>query len=250
MWTSFVTAIRFLTILPVPERWAARCADPNDQNLSLLYYPLVGLVIGLLLLGTYFLTAILSPVLQAILIVTVWVVITGALHLDGLADSADAWLGGHGDCERTLAILHDTSVGVAALVAVVLTLLLKILVLAELTDFTLPAIVMAPVIGRSMALLLFNTTRYVREQGIATSLIQSLPRQRINLILLAVTLIIIGVLHRYAILMLLCVMAGFLALRYLMIHRIGGTTGDTAGALIEFTELMVLFGLVLAEKLL
>jgi len=249
MWSSLVTALRFLTIIPVPARWAAPHYDVKP-DLSLLFYPLVGLLLGLLLLGVCVFSGIFSPALQALFVVMVWVLLTGGLHLDGVADSADAWLGGHGDRERTLAILRDTSVGVAAVLALILTLALKVLLLAELMDLKLQAIVIAPIIGRSMVLLLFNTTAYVRGQGIASTLIASLPRQRINLILFALMIIVIGVLSLDGLLMLFCVLVGFLVLRYLMVRRLGGTTGDTAGALIEFGEILVLFGLVLAEKLL
>ena len=252
MWRGLVIAVRFLTILPVPERWsvAQRESTGNDQNRSILYYPLVGLIIGFVLLGVCLLTNLFSPILQAVVVITVWVIITGALHLDGLADSADAWLGGHGDRERTLTILQDTSVGVAAVVALILALLLKVFVLAELERFKYHAIIIAPVIGRSMVLILFVTTRYVREQGIASSLTESIPRQPVNLVLLTVAIIVIAILHVNALLMLFFVTAGFVGLRYLMVRRLGGTTGDTAGALIEFSEIMVLMGLLLAEKLL
>lgn len=249
MWPSLVIALRFLTIIPLPAPWAAP-QDNAQPDLSLLFYPLVGLLLGLLLLGIGLLTSIFSPALQALFVVTAWVLLTGGLHLDGVADSADAWLGGHGNRERTLAILRDTSVGVAAVIALILTLALKVLLLAELVDFKLQAIVIAPVIGRCMVLLLFNTTAYVREEGIASTLIASLPRQRINLILFAVIIIVIGVLSLDGLLMLFCVLVGFLILRFLMVTRLGGTTGDTAGALIEFSEMLVLLGLLLAEKVL
>lgn len=250
MWSSFVTALRFLTIIPIPEHWLKQPVDTRQEGLSLLYYPLVGLIIGVCLLATYFLTGIFSVYLQAILIVIVWVIMTGALHLDGVADSADAWLGGHGDRERTLQILRDTAVGVAGVVAIVLTLMLKTLVLAELMKLKMQAVVAVPVIGRSVVLLLLLTTRYVRAEGLGKALTEAVPVKWLVFVLVAVVLLLIAILHIYAFLMLFCVLCGFLGLRYLMIRRIGGTTGDTAGALVEFCEILALLGLVLAEKLL
>ena len=191
MWPSLASAIRFLTIIPFP---ATESTDEASPDHSILYYPLVGLLIGLVLLGTELLCGLFSAPLQALCIVAVWAVITGGLHLDGIADTADAWLGGHGDRERTLEILRDTSVGVAAVIAIVLILAFKVMLLAELQTYQVAAVLMAPVMGRTMVMLLFNTTPYVREQGIASSMIASLPRQRIYLIVLAVTLIVLGVL--------------------------------------------------------
>lgn len=250
MWYALVFALRFLTIIPIPASWIKKPVEANQQGLSLLYYPLVGFIIGLFLLIVFLSTKYFSVNLQSIMIVITWVIITGALHLDGVADSADAWLGGHGDRDRTLNILRDTAVGVAGVVAIVLTLLLKVVVLTELHALKLQAVVLAPVIGRTIVMLLFLTTPYVREEGLGKSLATAIPRKWIVMVLIAVPIIVIAVLHIYAFLMLFFVLCGFLGLRFLMIRRLGGTTGDTAGALIEFTEILVLLGLVLAEKLL
>ena len=110
------------------KRWIRKPVEVNQQGFSLLYYPLVGFIIGLFLLMVFFGTGFFTANLQSIMIVITWVIITGALHLDGVADSADAWLGGHGDRDRTLNILRDTAVGVAGVVAIVLTLILKVVV--------------------------------------------------------------------------------------------------------------------------
>ncbi|PWQ89005.1 adenosylcobinamide-GDP ribazoletransferase, partial [Enterococcus faecium] len=84
-----------------------------------------GLLFGLLLwLASHLLQGTPSP-LHAALLLTLWVLLSGALHLDGLADSADAWLGGFGDRERTLRIMKDPRSGPIAVVTLVLVLLLK-----------------------------------------------------------------------------------------------------------------------------
>lgn len=103
---AFLVALQFLTRLPVRLR-----AAPSEEELgrSLLFYPLVGLLIGMLLttLAMAISAAGISDLLGAALVLAAWVVLTGGLHLDGLADSADAWSGGRGDRERTLAIMKD-----------------------------------------------------------------------------------------------------------------------------------------------
>jgi len=248
MWNALAIALRFLTIIPIPQNWSAQSDDVNRHGLSLLFYPLVGLIIGLILLMVLTVTGIFSHHLQAIIIVTVWVVITGALHLDGVADSADAWLGGHGDRERTLQILRDTNVGVAAVIAIVLTLVLKTLALAELNTLKTQAVVLAPVIGRTMVMLLLVTTRYVRSEGLGSHLTASLPKRHSITVVIGIFFLVIVVLQLQAVVMLFCVMTGFLGLRHLMMRRLGGTTGDTAGALVELSELLVLLGLALAER--
>ena len=100
----FWIALQFLSSLPVRLPGMPR---PEELGRSLLFYPLVGLLFGVLL---WVLNAMLGGVpllLHAALLLTAWVLLSGGLHLDGLADSADAWLGGFGDRERTLSIMKD-----------------------------------------------------------------------------------------------------------------------------------------------
>ena len=148
-------ALQFLTSLPI--RLPAM-PTPRQQGRSLLHYPAVGLFLGALLWLAALLLEGASPLLQAALLLALWVALTGALHLDGLADSADAWLGGFGDPARTLEIMKDPRSGPIAVVVLVLLLLLNhpmmpvtILaavplampkiepILASATDFTTPS---------------------------------------------------------------------------------------------------------------
>lgn len=105
---AFWIALQFLSSLPV--RLAGMPA-PEQMGRSLLCYPLVGLLFGGVLWAASALLAGSPPMLQAALLLCIWVWLSGALHLDGLADSADAWLGGFGDRERTLTIMKDRAAG-------------------------------------------------------------------------------------------------------------------------------------------
>lgn len=238
----FLIALQFLTALPV------RITEPDATTTgrSLLYYPLVGLVIGALLAGLAWLLGDAPALLAAALLLAVWVVMTGALHLDGLADSADAWLGGLGDRERTLAIMKDPYCGPTGVVALVLALLIKFAALAYLApNQSWEILVVTPVLGRTALVLLFLTTPYVRPHGLGGLLANHLPR-RACIAMVMVTLAAIPLITGRAAIGLLLAMAGlFLMLRRLMLQRLGGTTGDTAGALVEITEATVLLTAVL-----
>src|SRR4030067_2574797 len=97
-------AIQFLTQIPV------RLKQPygeREVGASLLYYPLVGLLLGALLVGLNSLLHGVPVLLHAALLLAAWVGVTGALHLDGLADSADAWLGGIGSRGGRLAVMKE-----------------------------------------------------------------------------------------------------------------------------------------------
>mgnify|MGYP002870254812 FL=1 len=120
----FLIALQFLTCLPVRLR---SMPEPQQIGRSLLYYPLVGLLLGALLCLFGIALGNAAAPLNAALLLAAWVWLTGALHLDGLADSADAWVGGFGDRERTLAIMKDPRSGPVAVAVLVLLLLVSLL---------------------------------------------------------------------------------------------------------------------------
>ena len=235
----FLIALQFLSSLPVslPGMPAAR-----EVGRSLLYYPLVGLLFGLLLwLASHLLQGTPAP-LHAALLLTVWVLLSGALHLDGLADSADAWLGGFGDRERTLRIMKDPRSGPIAVVTLVLVLLLKFCALWVMVEQGVGAQwLLAPLIGRAAMLGLFLCTAYVRPGGLGQALAEHLPRRAAAWVLLGTALFCLF-LGGWVVVLALAVFAW---LRHLMCRRLGGTTGDTAGALLELLELAVTLGLAL-----
>ncbi|PWB51673.1 MAG: adenosylcobinamide-GDP ribazoletransferase [Nitrosomonadales bacterium] len=240
---AFLLALQFLTCLPVSLKAAP---GPAEWGRSVLAYPLIGLLIGLVLMGLQRLLGHADPLLQAALLTTAWALITGGLHLDGLADSADAWVGGHGDRVRTLAIMKDPRSGPAAVSTLMLTLLLKFAALAALLKAEAwPALLLAPLLGRSALVALLLTTPYVRPGGMGSALASHLPRIAA---LLALLLAAAGVLSagKPGWLALAAALAAWLLLRWLMVRRLGGTTGDTLGAAVELTETAVLLALALA----
>lgn len=239
---SFLIALQFLTSLPVR---LDRMPEPQAVGRSLLYYPLVGLLLGamLWLVGAVFENA--SAPLLAALLLTGWVALTSGLHLDGLADSADAWLGGFGDRERTLTIMKDPRSGPLAVVVLVLLLLLKFVALWTLlaTDHRL-ALLLAPLLGRSALLGLFLTTPYVRPGGLGQVLAEQMPRDTSRIALGGVVLACLALGSSGWLALAATVGVGWLS-RRAMCRRIGGTTGDTAGALLELVECAVLVVLAL-----
>ncbi|HKJ71910.1 MAG TPA: adenosylcobinamide-GDP ribazoletransferase [Gammaproteobacteria bacterium] len=232
-------AVALLTRLPVGAP-----ADPTDADLgrSVAFYPLVGLGLGLVLAAAAALAGQGPGLLAAVLVVTLWAAATGFLHLDGLADSADAWLGGHGDAERTLAILKDPYAGPAGVAAVVLALLIKVAALAPLlaAGGAAAALVVAAVLARAGAAGLLLTTAYVRPGGLGEVQAANLPRPAVWLAVgLSVLLaLILGGVTGFAVLVFAGIVLVFL--RWLMVRRLGGVTGDTLGAAIEIGEAVVL----------
>jgi len=233
-------ALQFLSSLPIR---LPGMPEPEQLGRSLLFYPLVGLLFGLILWGINLLLAGAPLVLHAALLLTVWVLLSGALHLDGLADSADAWLGGFGDRERTLTIMKDPRSGPIAVVTLILVMLLKFAALLALIEQGQGlALIIVPLLGRAALLGLFLTTPYVRAGGLGQALADHLPR-RAGWWVLGVSALACALIAGIVAVVISVVM--FFWLRQVMMRRLGGTTGDTAGALLELLEIGVLVGLAL-----
>lgn len=231
----FLLAVQFLTRLPVPLRAAPSDTETAD---SLLFHPLVGLLIGLLLLPLAAATAAghVPVLLGAALSLALWVGLTGGLHLDGLADSVDAWIGGHGDRERSLAIMKDPASGPMAVITLVLLLLIKFAALAALlVGKPLWPLLLAPVLGRTALPLLFLTTPYVRPGGLGSIMAARLRRGPAWLVVViaAGAALVPGCDGLWP---LAAGLLAFIVLRRMMLAAIGGTTGDTAGAVVELVE--------------
>lgn len=237
---SFLIALQFLTILPIPLKGTL---TNKEIGHSLLFYPVVGLLIGLVLgLLAWSLNAQL-PMVSAILVLTVWVTLSGALHLDGLADSADAWLGGIGDKAKTLLIMKDPAAGPIAVVTIVLVLLIKFVMLTVLlSQQNCWELIWSVILARTALPLLFLTTDYVRPRGLG-----SILKQQQSAIHTRRLMLIVGVLAVFSIglFALLFGLLFFLLLRYLMERRLNGFTGDTAGAMVELLEVALLIFFVL-----
>lgn len=242
----FFIAVQFLTRLPVHCK-----GESTHQQVaqSVLYYPLVGLIIGAVLWVVAILLNSIAPSLGAAVVLVVWVLITGGLHLDGLADSADAWAGGYGDRQKSLDIMKDPAAGPLAVVVLVLLLLVKFSAISYLLEHNhLWALLIAPIIGRLSIIALFVTTPYVRQQGLGATMAEQLERvHAYSVIVLTCGLVIVVFPVFIAIMLIGSALVVLYLLRYLMLKRLGGMTGDTIGASLEIVEalsVLLLAGLI------
>lgn len=238
----FWIALQFLTRLPVPSQGRI---SPDEQGRSVLLYPVVGVVIGIALVVTAWLVQSQLNLLGAALILMVWVGLTGALHLDGLADTVDAWVGGHADPDRTLEIMKDPYCGPMGLSAVIVLLLIKFAALYVLLEQAYWSwLLVAPLLARAAIVALFHWTPYVRARGLGSAMADNLPHDRVNWVLGGSALFALLVVGWGALIVLLVGAALFYWLRSKMVERLGGTTGDTAGAMVEIMEAVLLVALV------
>lgn len=239
-------ALSLLTRIPVRVHTPVR---DEDQAASVAFYPLIGLLIGLMLWLTAQLLITSNPFVAAVVVLMIWVGITGALHLDGLADSADAWLGGFGDKQRTLAIMKDPASGPAGVVAIVIVLLAKTAAISALIQQqNLLPLIIAPLLARAACSGLFLVLPYVRENGLASAAskhIHHVNTKRFLLLVLIASIVITFLGDQWE--MLAASLLVSAASIQMMKKRIEGFTGDTAGAQIEVVEMMALLVVVLTH---
>ena len=235
-------ALTFLTKLPWPWRGPA---DETALARSMFWFPWVGAVLGLIYWGAWWglHRALPAPAAAALLLtLTVWV--TGGLHLDGLADTADGLGGGRTPAEA-LAIMKDSRVGAFGVISLILGLVLKFSLFLSLAAQTsgAPSLLLFPVISRWSMVLLAYLSPYARaEGGLGQAMTLGVsPRVLLGASLSAggLSLLILGAPG----LVLLAAAAALIWLGSLYFQRrLGGITGDILGAANEVVEITVLTG--------
>lgn len=241
MRNEFWLALGFLTTLPTKTV----AYQPDELGRAGRWFPLIGLILGLLLAALYTVSALwFTPAITAVLVITLWAALTGGLHLDGLADCCDGLLASV-PRERRLEIMRDPRLGAFGVIGLVLALLLKATAVMALGS-PLPALLLAPVWARWFILWAARQPP-ARPGGLgnafAASLTPSILAQALILpILLLVTALYVDWHSLLAVMVAAIAMLGVLRLAQV---RIGGVTGDLFGAVVELTEITIL--LVLAR---
>jgi adenosylcobinamide-GDP ribazoletransferase len=239
---EFLQAIQFLTRLPLGKH---ANYTPGLAGAAVSWYAPTGLIIGVLMvLSGWIFSLLLPPFLVSAIVLSVWVAITGALHLDGLGDCGDAWMGAHTP-ERMLEIMKDTSCGIGALVAVILILLLKFSALTLLIgQGAWSMLLFAPVLARISLSLVIHYVPYRRAEGLGSSLKTDLNFNAIVISSLLMSLLLSLISFQAFIYGAIACGIAWLIIYRFFINPIRGATGDVYGALVEVTETLVLVGLV------
>jgi len=242
---AFLTALQFLTRIPVP------CREMSFEEVARATgaFPLVGMLIGLMLVGGWWLLRWLFPPLLAdALLLAFWIAITGGLHLDGFVDCCDGLLAARPP-EARLEILRDTAVGAYGVVGVVAFLLIKFAALASLLmGVRWSALLLAPTLGRWAMVYAIACYPYARPSGMGRPFKEAVGRRELAwATLMALAVALLG--HSWVGFLAFCVAWIFLVLfaRWVM-GRIPGLTGDVYGALCELVEVVVLLTFVAAGR--
>lgn len=234
------TAASFLTRVPVGRgAW-----DRRDVTRSVPWFPVVGGLIGLALAGAYAGLLLVLPALPAAAVTLgLSLLLTGAFHEDGLADTADA-LGGGRTRQEVLRILKDPSHGTYGVLAIVMSVVLRIAALATLDGWTAVAVLPgAHALSRGAAVQLLATVRPATGEGLGASFGEAVTRRDAATSVAAALLIGIVSMGGWVTAAALVSGLSSWAVGRLAVHRIGGITGDISGAAQQTAEiLLLLFG--------
>lgn len=243
---DFLLALQFLTVLPV------KIANVKEKRLAnaLIYFPLAGLLLGLILAGIDNLLNILhfAPLAVNTILVVALASLTGGLHLDGLADTIDAFLS-RKNKEEMLKIMRDAHIGAMGVISLICIILLKIALLNSvgISLKTVTLLLMCTLSRWSLvwAIYLFPCAR---QDGKAKVFIQGINSR----IFIFSTIIASGcalmIWQLKGLFIIVIVATGIYAIGKFINNKIGGITGDTLGAINELSEVIILFSICVIER--
>ena len=231
-----VVAFGFLTRLPMPRV----AVEADDFAAAIRVYPLVGLAIGVLVALAGWLGAHVDPWTGACAALLAWIAVTGALHLDGLADLADGLGAAHGDRTRLLAVMADPHIGSFGVVAIVLQLLAKLVLLHVVLPGHWLTLLFVPAVARLAPLIWARALPPLKPNGLGASITGATRGQDMG----GWLLLLFGVAIAAPALLAGPLLIG--ALYVVFKRRLGGVSGDVHGAGIELVESGLLLVLAMA----
>jgi adenosylcobinamide-GDP ribazoletransferase len=241
---AFFTALRFLTVLPIP---VARDTDYGRVGRSLVFFPLIGLLLGLLLAGLdWALDRVLPVSVTSAILLAVLVLVTGATHLDGFIDTCDGMVAGKTPQQRW-EIMRDSRVGAFGVVGACCFLLLMYVSLTNLPESSRTwALVLMPVLGRWAVVCAIWAFPYARPEGLGRAFKDQARWWMVALATVAALAVSVAGLWLTGLAIVLGVALLTLLLCVVLKWKFAGLTGDTYGAVIVMGELT---GLILVIAL-
>ncbi|MBB40668.1 MAG: adenosylcobinamide-GDP ribazoletransferase [Hyphomonas sp.] len=243
---KLLLAIQFLTRIPLPGQVGY---TPERFEASPAYYPLVGLIIGGVCAGVYWLAALIFPAVIAVLLTLgAGLLLTGAFHEDGLADTFDG-IGGGITPEKSLAIMKDSRIGTYGTAALIIVLLPKAAALSSMSSIlVIGALLAGHGLSRLSAVLVIMTSRYVRTDGTGKPVAKGLTAKG----LATVCLTGLGIILVWQLFLPISTMGygliglaiSHVCMRLFFEPKLGGYTGDTLGAVQQASETGFYLGLL------
>jgi adenosylcobinamide-GDP ribazoletransferase len=230
---SFLLMLSFFTRIPVGNH----VNYSNERfNKGIVLFPLTGLVVGIFLVAPKFLNISIKPI-EAIFIIILYLLITGAIHIDGLTDSLDGLLSNR-DQKRILEIMKDSRIGTFGAIGLILYFLI-FYTTVQIVDYRW--LFLMPFVGKVTGFLAAGVSKYARgEGGMGKLFIEGISIWKAmiySLIMVVLSYLILGTLGLMASLMALMFT---IAMAKWIYNKIGGMTGDTIGLVIEVSQCIFL----------
>lgn len=231
---NFLLILQFFTRIPIRVNYKY---DDEKYGKQTYLLPIVGLIIGSIIYGGNYLLSYLNVVqdIKGMLIVIMWIVLTGALHLDGLADTVDG-IFSYRPKEKVLEIMRDPHIGTNGVISLVCIILIKFFlyknsdILTILTSF---------IVGRLIIIMSASFGHYAREKGMAIAIIKYNTSKSFVKSFIITLIIILVFRQNVAFVFFTLVICYFIHKK--IIKKIGGITGDTLGFLCEIAEVIYIF---------
>lgn len=232
-----LAAIQFLTVIPFPKSFTG---GEKELEKCMPFFPVVGLLIGIIIAAFDHVMGFMLPLLPASVMTAIaMTAISGGLHMDGLADTADGFFSAR-PRERILEIMRDSRTGVMGVLAVVFVIVLKVSILISLPPPFRPGIiVLMPLAGRCSFVVMMTVLPYARrEGGLATAF--GVGKSWVNVLWTSAFLLAAGWLAGSWMGLAASISALLMAALFSVycFRKIGGYTGDTLGAGCELTEII------------
>ena len=239
---TFLSALQFLTIIPIKTKLAI---DDNNLPNSIIWFPVVGLILGLVLAGVNTVLSLLAleKFFIDVILIILLIILTGGLHLDGLADTFDAF-SSRKDRFEILRIMRDSHIGTMGVLGLITIILLKVSLLFSLDIKVMNgALILMCLLSRYALVFSMFLFPYAREEGKAKIFIDGMNLKSFSFSALMTFLgafIVFGV--KGIVVFIILMVFVYLAGRFIT-GKIGGITGDTLGAVNEFSEVFVLLNI-------
>ena len=237
----FAVMLAFWTRIPVKIRGEITY---DDYVSGVFWTPFIALMIGVVLYFAGYLSLFIHPYICSVIILFLYLFVSGGLHIDGLADTFDAF-GSNRSRQRMLEILKDSHIGTFGVLAVVMYCIVMVVLLPFIPPFGL---LLFPLVGRTTALLSAKTHVYARETGIGKSFVEGAKAWHIILSFILYTgiaYLVIGKINTVSVLTALLPPLISISAVWGIVHgmskKIGGITGDLIGFSIEVSSLLYLF---------
>jgi adenosylcobinamide-GDP ribazoletransferase len=218
-----------------------REVSPEQLGGSIVYFPVVGIIIGLILAGLYWLLHFVLPsAVVSVLLIICLVVLTGGLHLDGFADTCDG-IAAHKTPEVRREVMRDSRAGALGVVGVCCLLIVRYVSLSSLPEsLMMVTLVLMPVVGRWAMVYAIFAHPYARPSGLGKVFKQAASRRRLAIATLVALAVVIALARLPGLAVMLGVWAIVVAMAAYLRVKFSGLTGDTYGAINEVAEVSVL----------